>query len=214
MPMPKNADDILYTGIDGRELDERAERFADSCIKALKDIGIYNDLKNKTILDVGCGIGYLLKKLPGKTTGVEPNSIAYKNKLSGTNIINGYMKDVKDKYNLVMAWHVIEHVDNPYQFILDMKNHIYEKGHILIATPNNDSWFARSKTWRCLEPFHKYLLGKSQLEEMLQDAGFKIVKTLTWGGYPYPRTWWQQIINQVAKKIGRGDVQLVYAEKV
>jgi hypothetical protein len=49
---------------------------------------------------------------------------------------------------------------------------------------------------------------------MLQDAGFKIVKTLTWGGYPYPRTWWQQIINQVAKKIGQGDVQLVYAEKV
>jgi hypothetical protein len=49
MPIPKDADNVLYNEVDGRELDERAECFAESCIQALKEVGVYDFLSCQNV---------------------------------------------------------------------------------------------------------------------------------------------------------------------
>jgi len=96
------------------------------------------------------------------------------------------------------------------QFIRDMKRDLRLDGRLIIATPNADSPMA-GKRWRCREPWHAYLLGRKVLREILEDEGMVIEKSMTWGGFPAPRSWWQDIANKVLKRLGMGDVQLVVA---
>jgi 2-polyprenyl-3-methyl-5-hydroxy-6-metoxy-1,4-benzoquinol methylase len=145
--------------------------------------------------------------------GVDPQPKAKEFAVDGVNVITGTMKDVHNKFDVVMSWHVIEHVDNPVEFIQDMVDHTFIGGVVIIATPNADSIKAKSHKWRCLEPFHKYLLGKKLLRQMMRDSGLCIIAEMTWGGFPAPRSWWQNIGNRVLKWVGQGDVQLIVARK-
>jgi len=216
MPMPPDdIDKILYNSEDGRELDDRAEVFAEHCVKTLKELNIYDSLENKYTLDVGSGKGYLLSMLPEKAykVGVDPQINARIHKLPHTNIITGYMTDLKGLYDVVMSWHVIEHVDDPFQFLKEMVEHTKDGGIVIVATPNASSIFAKQKNWRCKEPFHRYLLTKKQLKEMFIDLKLKPIKSLTWGGFSSPRSWWKNILNKIAKLFGHGDVQVLVGLK-
>jgi len=209
--MPGNGDDVLYDERDGRELDERAWSFARSCIRALKETGYYDKIKGKSVLDVGCGIGCLLSLLPTCARyGVDPQPGARAHAVEGIDVLSAYFGPLVD---CVMSWHVLEHVDDPFAFINGMVSHCKSGGHIMIATPNASSPFARSDSWRCREPYHHYLIDKPTLIEMVSDAGIDIEHWISWGGFPSPRSWWQDIGNWVAKRLGLGDVQLIIGRK-
>ena len=214
MPLPVGQDDVLYNDKDGRELDERADSFALSCLRSLKESGFYNYFSEKTVLDVGCGRGILLSLLPASLKiGVDPQPAAKINAVNNVKIVTGTMKDVQGQFDIVMSWHVLEHVDNPPAFVQDMASHAKMGGLVIIATPNTNSIMAKFKNWRCLEPFHKYLLGRQLLKSLMINSGLKIEYTATWGGFPAPRSFIKELANQLLKLFGHGDVQLVIARK-
>jgi 2-polyprenyl-3-methyl-5-hydroxy-6-metoxy-1,4-benzoquinol methylase len=105
-------------------------------------LGWYNwiarECINKTVLDVGCGLGNgkkLLEQAPGsKVYGVDEDPNLDK-------IVNNYiygLKNVKDRYDIVVCVDVIEHVMNDIEFF----NRIYKRSKykLFITTPN----FSRS----------------------------------------------------------------------
>ena len=89
-------------------------------IDLLALIGIEN-IRNKSVLDIGSGGGSFFDNIKGLTnqiTSVEPN-IDFSKSLtrSGYKVFND-IKEIKDKkFDLLTLFHVIEHVDKPLSFL-------------------------------------------------------------------------------------------------
>lgn len=220
MPMNKQPDSVLYGNGDGRYIDGRTDPFPAICVKSLREAGALEEIINvKKVLDVGSGTGQLCRHMASmgtsEYTGIEPIKVAHDRSgiADRCTFINGYATDISDTFDVVMSWHVIEHVDDPEAFMAALFARCKTGGMVVIATPNASSIFARSRNWRCKESFHTYLLDKRTLSELIEEAGGKVEKTMTWGGFQAPRSMIQDIANKLAKLTGHGDVQLVIARK-
>ena len=88
-------------------------------------INFVNDLKNVSILDIGCGLGYFLSALNDnvKKFGLEESRFAcdYISKnFKDIEIKNGDYKEIKNykqKFDVIMFYHVIEHLEKPAEAI-------------------------------------------------------------------------------------------------
>jgi ubiquinone/menaquinone biosynthesis C-methylase UbiE len=107
------------------------------------------EINPKNILDIGCGTGDLLTiplsshftkiKVYGFDSDKYSIDIASQNNiLSNLSFLND-LKIVEDsKFNVVIASEVIEHVEDPYQFLLNLRTYIdnTSKSKIFITLPN------------------------------------------------------------------------------
>lgn len=99
-------------------------------------------LKGKKILEIGCGTGYLLsrlKEMGGICLGIEPGESAeYGQKKFGVEIIRGFFdKEIfKEKFDYVILYCVLEHMDEIETFLKDVKSILNYDGTVLLAVPN------------------------------------------------------------------------------
>ena len=113
-----------------------------------------NSKKNISVLDVGCGLGYFLSALNSdiKKFGVEDSKFAcdyIKKNFKDINILNGDFKLIEKfnvKFDIVMFYHVIEHLKDPVEAIKLIKKVLKKDGILIVGTPNIDSLVAK-----CLE---------------------------------------------------------------
>ena len=114
------------------------------------------EVKNKTILDVGCGGGLIcepLARMGAKVTGIDAgaeNIAVAKDhaKQSGLKIdyVATTAEDFKGQFDVVMALEIIEHVDDPALFVESLVRLCKPKGTIIISTLNrNAKSFALAK---------------------------------------------------------------------
>jgi len=145
--------------------------------------------KSAKILDIGCGFGQLLLKLKkrgyvnAKGMDISKESCSCC-KSQGLNVekikdILGYCKRTKEKYDLIIMSHILEHIEKN-ETIQNLtairKNLLTEKGKICIIVPNAQSntgsyWFFEDFT-------HKTLFTSGSLLYVLGSAGFKNIKFL------------------------------------
>lgn len=113
-------------------------------LKAFKDCKVKEGAK---ILEVGSGLGYFtfaLNKAGYEARGLEYSETAAKfaNEFFGNNYTQGtieeYAKNNKEKYDVVVATEVIEHVESPESFIEAFLEVLKPGGKIIITTPNKD----------------------------------------------------------------------------
>lgn len=148
-------------------------------------IKIINGLYPKSILDIGCGPGFLLsilKKKIKKLVGVEVDAAAAKKAEEFANI---YVCDLNKQFNfdgkfeLVIAYHVIEHLKNPILFIKKVKKLISSGGHLIIGTPDFDSSMSRlfKNNYRMLhDKTHISLFSTESITRLLVDNKFLVEK--------------------------------------
>ena len=123
-------------------------RFTNDVLQGFKEIiksskSILKNLKNKTILDIGCNDGSLLnyfKKKGAITVGVEPTNAAIEAKKSGHHIYQKYFdtkvsKNIKNKYkkiDLIIFTNVFAHIENLNLLISNLKKIIDKDTFLLI----------------------------------------------------------------------------------
>lgn len=126
----------------------------------------------ETVLDIGCGKGKKLidfNFLGKKTYGIEPSKTYHKvhNEL-GLSAEVGFIKNVKNKYDLVLLTHVLEHLTNLEKII----NHLNEitKKYVFIEVPGH------VKKLQSIQNAHNYYFSLNTLNHFFLNNNFKLIK--------------------------------------
>lgn len=103
-------------------------------------------LNTGNILDVGSGTGHFLKSMKDagwETMGIEINPSARE---FSTSVFNIQVYNSVDelpgniKFDCISLWHVLEHFQDPEEYILKLKRHLNPGGFFITALPNSDSY--------------------------------------------------------------------------
>jgi 2-polyprenyl-3-methyl-5-hydroxy-6-metoxy-1,4-benzoquinol methylase len=205
--------------------------FLDLALLALKDSGfeeIEKSLlaKNKArVLDVGCATGSLLATLCQRgweTVGVEISGpqAEYGRLNRNLDLRNGSLEEIHfpDGYfNVAIASHLIEHLNDPASFVLEVCRILASGGYFFVTTPNISGMQARlfGSRWRSAIFDHLYLFSVKTLTRLLAEKGFAIEKISTWGGLAKGSAPEKVkcLFDKAAKRFGFGDVMIIRAVK-
>ena len=177
---------------DGKERNLLKERnYRLSCIKEITNY--LDTLNSGKILDIGCGLGWLLSYLDDgwDKYGVEISKFASNHAKQYGHIFNGTLEDFpgSGEFDVIIMNHVIEHLQDPIWALKKIRNMLSDKGIFIIGTPDFDCAAARryGDRFRLLnDPTHVSLFSSDSMHRCLRDNGFKIKKV----EYPYFDTPW------------------------
>jgi len=149
--------------------------------------------KDNYVLDYGCGSGYgtaLLSQCAQMTVGLDISEevidycrIKYKiPNLEFKKIEPNCVLPYKDNiFNVIVSSHVIEHVSDPQQYLLNLKKTLKKDGILFISTPNRKyRLLPFQKPWN---PDHLREYGFKQIEKELGNV-FEIVEIKGVSGTP------------------------------
>ncbi len=156
---------------------------------ALKKI---KELKPKRLLDIGCGPGFVGRKCEDndiRVTGIDQNK-PLEGMLSDfhfANIDSNELPVDLNKFDLIMMLDIIEHLSNPEEFLLMMRNSLNFQGNhypkLLLSTPNVAFITMRINLLLgrfnyaergILDITHKRLFTKDSLYTSLTDCGYTV----------------------------------------
>jgi len=147
---------------------------------ASKLVDIY---KPSSVLEVGCGVGYLtyiIKMKVKNTFGVDISRKAIK--IAKANFGSNYkVADIiklktKKKYDLIIAADLIEHLENPKLLVKKMRGLLNEKGIIFVTTPNK-SFYPKCSLWKTTDkpPVHLTWLSEKSIFEIAKKTKLKLM---------------------------------------
>lgn len=135
--------------------------------------------KITTYLDVATGKGALAQRLIDVFPNIEIDCNDLEDGVLAVGARSIFSIDLNEdfdfgcKYDVVLAVEVIEHLENPFHFIRNLKKHLNPGGFILLTTPNTDSLFDR--LWH-LYYGHSFYFG----EPGIANSGGHITMTPEW----------------------------------
>ena len=176
--------------------------------KFIPNYSLRNPFHNLNILDMGCGGGYLsqsLHNLGANVTAVDANiDNITQAKLNNSKEINFICSTAEElvedgaKFDHVCALEIIEHVNDPRQFICDLSRLTRQGGLVFLSTINRTylsylltillaenvlEWVPRNThTWS------KYVTT-SEMQLLLNDAGLKYVDKMGMKLNPITKEW-------------------------
>lgn len=159
------------------------------------DLRRFNKIKallpNKRLLDFGCGAGgflWLAKDVASEAVGVELENRVREYWSGKIDIIPG-VDDLDDKYDLITAFHVVEHLLDPRAILLKLSNILKPNGRLIIEVPNSNDALLSLYNCDAFQRFtywsqHLFLFNSSTLELIARQAGFKVVVIQHYQRYP------------------------------
>ncbi len=128
---------------------------------------------NDTVLDFGCGGGYLLNNLLCKRKiGVEINDIARQNASELGIEVFKYSEDVPDNLcDIIISNHALEHTLNPYEEIKMLYSKLKQNGKIIFVVPSE-----MKKKWKPND-IHKHLYTWAEINigNLFDAAGYDVL---------------------------------------
>ena len=185
----ENQDSFEYWGADNRRnailnnLEDNERRYTQ----------FKNLIANKKWMDIGTGTGAvldLLGPLAKSVTAVEPQNSARSALLEMNYNAFPLVKDVPDSnFDIVTLFHVFEHLLDPIETLLEIKEKICDDGKLIIEVPHandflikflDNSSFKNSTFWS----EHLILHTRDSLRIFLEKAGFKNITIHGFQRYP------------------------------
>jgi len=139
------------------------------------------DLKNKSIVDVGCGDGYFVKCLneqKSKAFGIEPSDVACNlAKKRGVKVIRDYVDDkfrLNKKVDAFVTLEVFEHISNPKKLLKNVKKFLNVGAYGMVEVPSLVKAL-RDNRYYDFFPDHVAYYSPTSLSYMLQLNGFDVI---------------------------------------
>lgn len=142
------------------------------------------NLKNKDILDFGCGWGGFLKNVKNykSLSGIELRNECINHiqknikKIEISNNINSFDK----KFDIITMFHVLEHIPYQIKTLKLLKSKLKDKGKIIIEVPHAEDFLILQEELKEFKNFtfwseHLILHTYKSLKSILLKAGFKSV---------------------------------------
>jgi phosphoheptose isomerase len=166
---------------DGNVRDRRKER-EQHLDDIREELAFLNSLPPGRILDVGCGLGFLLSALSPAWDkhGVEISGFAAAHAREWATVHIGTLQDARYPtafFDVLVMHHVIEHVEDPVPALLEAYRILRPGGVLVLGTPDFDSGCARrfGENYRLLhDPTHVSLFTNDSMHRFLRDHGFVI----------------------------------------
>ena len=178
------------------------------------DLGLHEQVAKKIleilkpkskILDLGAGEGAMSKRLTDlnyEVVSVDVNKEEFKCKeatfyqvdFNNAEAVEKLTGKFDNHFNLILGMEVIEHVENPWQYIRLLKKMLKDKGYLLITTPNITSWLSRIN-FLFTGQFHQFSdidldyghiapISEWELRVILKKENFKNIKIYPAGTLP------------------------------
>jgi 2-polyprenyl-3-methyl-5-hydroxy-6-metoxy-1,4-benzoquinol methylase len=158
----------------------------------IKNIALKNKVKlinaqsqKGKLLDIGAGTGDFLvvaKNDGWDTTGIEPSEKAKTIAINkGVNFAANLSDLENNSFDVITMWHVLEHVPNLEEYILELKRLLKPTGTILIAVPNFKSFDANyyGRFWAAYDvPRHIWHFSKTAIQKLFAEKEMKLVEVL------------------------------------
>jgi 2-polyprenyl-3-methyl-5-hydroxy-6-metoxy-1,4-benzoquinol methylase len=142
-------------------------------------------IKNKNILDFGCGWGGFLKNLRNyrSLNGIElrKDCINYiQNNIKKINISND-INSFEQKFDVITMFHVLEHIPKQIKLLKILKSKLKKKGKIIIEVPHAEDFLILQDDLKEFKNFtfwseHLILHTLKSLKTFLLKADFKNIK--------------------------------------
>ena len=190
-------------------------------------IPFVNKSRPGNVLDIGAGLGFFLSAIDSKwkkyAVEISKTGCDFMRKsFPDIEVHNKYLSDCTfqdDYFDIVMFYHVIEHLSDPGDVLKDIFRILRPGGILITGTPNVGSWIAKryKGNYRQLGPGHTCLFNPKSLEEILLRNGFNTFKV----EYPFWKTDYAKLKNlikllnpKVLSPPFKGSIMTTYARKV
>ena len=151
---------------------------------------IHGSLKDKSVYDIGFGFAQALLFFKNKgmhVFGIEPSVEGYEfAKKNNLDVMQGSIEstftDVKQKHDVVTLLNVLEHLRNPAEVLVNIKNKLLKNdGLLIIDVPNdfNDFQEVANKEydlnqWWFFPPRHINYFSSGTLSNLLDKCGYEV----------------------------------------
>lgn len=171
---------------DTTEVDDYIQMHDNEQPPRLEKVGI-DMFRNKTVLDFGCGGGSFLDlvgSLASKTIGIEPYN-EYRDSLNNRghqvfSDVETAKQEYKEAIDSITSFGVIEHVEDPFQYLKDGFDLLKRGGRMYLET-NNLNEILMKLSIDSFDRFfyrtaHLWYFDENTLEKIAKKAGFSDVK--------------------------------------
>ena len=148
-------------------------------------------LPNKRLLDFGCGAAGFLRKargLAGAVAGVELER-RVREHWAGEIAIYPDLDAAGDGYDLVTAFHVVEHLADPVALLRQLASRLRAGGRLIVEVPSSDDALLTLYDSPAFQSFtywsqHLYLFNAHTLALLAARAGLRVLAVEQYQRYP------------------------------
>lgn len=155
----------------------------------------FDDMKslipNKKLLDFGCGAGGFLKKAQQLAESVEGVELEHRVKEYWCDDlkIHSSLESVGAEYDVITAFHVVEHLSDPVALIKILAQKLSKNGRLVIEVPNSEDALLTLYDSDAFQHFtywsqHLYLFNAENLRKLIHLAGLQVINIEQFQRYP------------------------------
>jgi 2-polyprenyl-3-methyl-5-hydroxy-6-metoxy-1,4-benzoquinol methylase len=157
---------------------------------------IQQTIAPQKVLEIGSAKGYLLallKEVGWQVQGVEISADAarYAEEQFGVPTFPGTIEAYAtskhcERFPLVLAIDVLEHVLSPQAFLEGIEQVIEENGMLIVDTPNGNAFnlSVEGASWKGFNPFHIFLFSPANITQLLHMHGYRVERLFSYGNSP------------------------------